>query len=475
MSIQYDCSNALITQKRHPHFLHTNEIAALRPAAHRIHRDLAQRRRSGELGFFNLYKDRLLARAVKEYAQRIRRDFDNFVILGIGGSALGPICLQSALAHPFYNIVSKKERGGGPRVFVVDNCDPEPIATLARSLDLRKTCFNVVTKSGTTPETMTAMMVFYNKLKAIYGRRAPQNLPRHFIATTDPKTGILRALAEKETFPTLPVPPNVGGRFSVLTAVGLLPAAVLGIDVDELMKGAGAADRACSKDDLLKNPAYLNGAIHYLADTTRGKVMSVMMPYSQALRDVADWYRQLWAESLGKQRTRGRKTLNVGQTPIKALGVTDQHSQIQLYVEGPNDKIITFVTVEHFKPDLRIPKVLPASYGLDHFASRAMSELLNAEARATEFALTRADRPNVKFIFDKVSAYNVGAFFQTLEIQTAFCGGLYQINAFDQPGVEEGKKATHALLGRGKPEDLQKVKEIQSFEKRKGSKWLLIP
>ncbi|MFH0793973.1 MAG: glucose-6-phosphate isomerase [bacterium] len=474
MSIRYDCSNALTSKRRHPHFLHLSEIRALRRVARRIHRELAQRRQSGELGFFDLYKDRLLVQAVTEFGRRVRNDFENFVVLGIGGSALGPICLQSALAHPYYNTVSRKERGG-PRVFVLDNCDPEPIATLAASLDLRKTCFNVVTKSGTTPETMTAMMVFYSKLKRIYGKKAAQNLPRHFIATTDPKTGILRALAEKENFPTLPIPPNVGGRFSVLSAVGLLPAAVLGIDVDELMKGAAAADRACSKDDLLKNPAYLNGAIHFLADTTRAKVMSVMMPYSNALRDVADWYRQLWAESLGKHKLRGRKAVGVGQTPIKALGVTDQHSQIQLYVEGPNDKIITFVTVEKFKPDLRIPKVLPASYGLDHFASRAMSELLNAEAQATEFALTRAERPNVKFIFDKISAHNVGAFFQMLEIQTAFCGGLYQINAFDQPGVEEGKKATHALLGRGKPEDLKKVKEVQAFEKRKGSQWLLIP
>ncbi|HBF35564.1 TPA: glucose-6-phosphate isomerase, partial [Candidatus Sumerlaeota bacterium] len=228
----------------------------------------------------------------------------------------------------------------------------------------------------------------------------------------------------------------------------------------------------CSNPNLMKNPAYLNAAIHYLADKKKGKSISVMMPYANALKDVADWYRQLWAESIGKAFDLKGKKVNVGQTPVKALGATDQHSQVQLYVEGPNDKIFTFIGTEKFRAECPIPESFKDIPELNYLQGHDMGTLLNAELDATEFALYCAERPSVKFILDEISPENVGGLLYLLEVQTAFSGGLYNINAFDQPGVEEGKKATAALMGRTKPEDIAKAKEIKAFQKLKKQKAL---
>src|SRR5205823_1263139 len=172
--------------------------------------------------------------------------------------------------------------------------------------------------------------------------------------TTDPKGGTLRAIADAEEFRTLEVPEGVGGRFSVLSAVGLFSAGMCGIDIEALMSGAAAMDKRLKDPDVLKNPAALIAAIHYALDR-KGKHISVMMPYSTSLYYLGDWFRQLWAESLGKQNGLTKKTGYTGQTPVKALGTTDQHSQVQLYREGPNDKLITFLEVERFNHKLAIP------------------------------------------------------------------------------------------------------------------------
>jgi len=198
----------------------------------------------------------------------------------------------------------------------------------------------------------------------------------------------------------------------------------------------------------------------------------VMMPYANALRDVADWYRQLWAESIGKAKDVQGKTVNVGQTPIKALGATDQHSQVQLYVEGPNDKIFTLIKTEQFRAKCPIPKSFKAIPELRYFAGHDMGELLNVELDATEFALAKNKRPSVRIILDEISPENLGGLLYMLEVQTAFSGGLYNINAFDQPGVEEGKKATAALMGRGTDKDKVKEREIAAFQKKKTYKAL---
>jgi glucose-6-phosphate isomerase len=220
----------------------------------------------------------------------------------------------------------------------------------------------------------------------------------------------------------------------------------------------------CNTDDLKNNPAFIYAAVHYLY-MGRGKNISVMMPYSNKLRDLADWYRQLWAESLGKRFDINKNIIEVGQTPVKALGTTDQHSQVQLYVEGPNDKVITFLEVEKFNNNDTLKNHFEYIPEFNYLEGRTLGELLNAEKRATELALSNNKRPNLTIKFSEVSAENIGAYFFLLEAATAFAGGLLNINAFDQPGVEEGKVATYSLMGREGYE--QKKSEIENQLKKK--------
>ena len=287
---------------------------------------------------------------VKEYAAMVQGRFDNILVLGIGGSALGGIAVTEALLKPFWNLLSPEQREGLPRIFFLDNIDPDYMVGLLNVLDLKKTLVNVITKSGSTAETMSQFMIVKNILEQELG----DNYRYNIVATTDKKTGILRQIAEQEGYKTFVVPDDVGGRFSVFSAVGLLPFALVGIDIDEIVNGIKDMDLALKNTDIKENIAAQNALIHYLLDTKKGKNLSVMMPYSSKLKYVSDWYVQLWAESLGKNKDKEGNAVCVGPTPIKALGATDQHSQIQLYNEGPNNKVINFIRVKNFDNTLEI-------------------------------------------------------------------------------------------------------------------------
>lgn len=464
MTIKIDFTNAMSPTIGSAHGIHPRSIDALQSRAQAIHERLQMQRTSGKLGFYRLPYDDSLVRAVLALAPIVRRTCDTFVVLGIGGSALGAQCLCGALTHPYHNLLPRRLRKNGPRIFFLDNVDPEQIAGLLDILNLKRTVFNVVTKSGTTVETMTTFFLVFNRLRRAVGA---SRVNRHLVVITDPHKGELQRIARAHCLRILPIPGNVGGRFSVFSAVGLFPAAVVGIDIRALLQGARAMDKRCRSTRLLRNPAYLNAAIHYIADTEKGKTTSVMMPYSHALHLVADWYRQLWAESLGKRFSLDGQCVEVGQTPLKAIGATDQHSQIQLYNEGPNNKIITFLQVDRFRKASRVPRLVRLSPSLRHLMGVEFGALLNSELLATEFALTKNQRPNVKFVLDAITPENLGGLLFLLEIQTAFAGGLYNVDAYDQPGVEEGKRATNALLGQDTPQAQQKKAELAAFQKRK--------
>jgi len=383
---------------------------------------------------------------VLRYAEEVRGRFDALVVLGIGGSALGTIALQTALLHPYHNLLPASERGSSPRLFVIDNVDPDQIAGLFSHLDPRTTLFNVVSKSGTTAETMAAYLLAWKLLEDSVGR---YRVADHLVFTTDAYSGILREIGRTESVRTFDIPQGVGGRFSVLSPVGLLPAAICGMDVPGLLAGAAEMERwIVGSDDLLSNPAYLFGVIQYLQHTRFKRGISVMMPYSYRLKDLADWFRQLWAESLGKAADREGNQVHAGMTPIKALGVTDQHSQVQLYSEGPDDKVFTFLRVEQFADPVDIPRPHAESEALSYLGGRTMAELLNAEQEATAWALARRGRPSLTIGLPQVDAAMMGQLFYLFEVATVVMGELYDINAFDQPGVELGKKATYALMGR---------------------------
>jgi len=249
----------------------------------------------------------------------------------------------------------------------------------------------------------------------------------------------------------------------VLTPVGLVPAAAVGIDILSLLRGAAAVALRCAGESLGGNPALLAAALQFLACTRKGKSINVMMPYAQRLRDIADWYRQLWAESLGKERDLAGKIVNAGQTPVKALGATDQHSQVQLYNEGPNDKTLTLMRVNSFDQKVPIAPSYKDIGAIAYLGGRTMEELINAECRATEKALTDHNRPNSCFVFPQVNAHTVGQILFLLEMQTAYAGEMWNVNTYDQPGVEAGKIATYALMGRpGFEKQAEEIKRAES-------------
>lgn len=383
-------------------------------------------------------------------AEKIKGKFDNFVVLGIGGSALGPIAVQQALNHMYYNELSKEQREGNPRLYVVDNIDPERLEALFDIIDIEKSVFNVITKSGSTSETMSQFLLVVDLLK----KKVGDNYKDHIIATTDVKKGNLIKIAKEEGFKTYFVPDGVGGRFSELCPVGLLAAAVCGIDIKELLAGAAFMDKIVSNEDPYTNPAYMAAILQYLA-MKEGKNISVMMPYADSLKFMSDWYAQLWAESLGKRYDLNGEDLFVGQTPVKALGVTDQHSQVQLYTEGPFDKVVTFLTVGEYRSEIKIPKGYDDIPAVSFLGGHSFNELIHAEQAATEYALLKANRLNRTITLPEVNAFTLGQLIYFLEIETAYAGELLGIDAFDQPGVEEGKNATYALLGRPGYEEKQ--------------------
>ncbi len=234
---------------------------------------------------------------------------------------------------------------------------------------------------------------------------------------------------------------------------------MLGIDIKLLLKGAAYMDKLCKTADLAKNPALVCATLQYMA-MQDGKNIGVMMPYSDNLRYVSDWYAQLWAESLGKNETLDGKPCNVGQTPVKALGVTDQHSQVQLYTEGPYDKVVTFLSVDKYTTPFPIPHGCENIPDVGFLGGHTMEELIQAENKATAYALTKAGRLNYTISLPVVNEFTLGQLLFLFELQTAYAGAMFNINTFNQPGVEAGKKATFALLG--KPGYAEQKKELDN-------------
>ena len=385
---------------------------------------------------------------VKEYASMVQDRFENLLILGIGGSVLGGLALSEALLHPYWNFLTEEERHGYPRIFFLDNIDPDCMTAILDTLDLSKTLVNVIKKSGDTAETMSQFMIVKDRLEKELG----DNYRYNIVATTDRKTGILRQVSEQEGYKTFVIPDDIGGRFSVFSAVGLLPLALLGIDIDSVINGIKDMDLALKNTDINQNIAAQNALIHYLLDVKKGKNISVMMPYSSRLRYISDWYVQLWSESLGKNTDKNGSPVCVGPTPIRALGATDQHSQLQLFNEGPNNKVINFIRVKNFDNILDIPNIFEYT-GIGYLGGKTINQLLDAEADSTKVTLTDYKRPNVTITIDKIDGYNLGQLLYMFEMQAAIAGELYNIDAFNQPGVEQAKNYTYALMGRVGYED----------------------
>ncbi|PZA06152.1 MULTISPECIES: glucose-6-phosphate isomerase [unclassified Meiothermus] len=396
------------------------------------------------LGWIEVPEDTQTLREVLRYREA-NPWVEDLVVLGIGGSALGAQAVNAAL-------------GKGPvRLHFVDNVEPEPILELLRSLEPRKTLVNVISKSGSTAETMAAFLAFRKWLEDALG----SGWKEHVVVTTDPAKGILRPYAKSEGLTAFDVPPAVGGRFSVTCPVGTLPLAFAGVDLENLLAGARKANHT-ARDALEQNLPAQTALVQYLA-AAKGLNITVFMPYSTRLRFLPDWFVQLHDESLGKMLDRQGRAVRSGTTAVRAIGTTDQHAQVQLFREGPHDKLITLVRLEHPSEDLEIPAVAGLE-GLDYLFGKKFFDLLTAEAKATAHALAKAGQPNYTILLEKLDAYHLGWLLQHLMWQTAFLGELWNINAFDQPGVELGKEYTYALMGRKGYEQLAEELKAEEVE-----------
>lgn len=393
-------------------------------------------------GFPHLPFQSAVIKDVAAYAAQARGSYETVCVVGIGGSALGAWALDCGLRgpHPVQGAFTAEH----PRLLILDNVDPAFTQAALASMDPARTRVVAIAKSGGTAETVATFLIVREWLEQALGTAHAQRIA----AVTTQGKGDLFALAEAEGYRTFAIPENVGGRFSVLSPVGLLPAALAGIDIRKLARGAARMTHLSWQPDLERNLALRAALDHWLVWTRRNKSIQVAFPYANHLWGAAFWFRQLWAESLGKTRNRKGDVVHAGQTPVAALGTTDQHSQVQLYTEGPNNKVFTFWAVRNFGAAGRIPTRRFGLPAFDALAGQSLARLIDAERRATAAALAAHGRPSCTFTLDRVDEEHLGAFLQLMEFETAFMGELLDIDAFDQEGVELGKKFTFALMGR---------------------------
>lgn len=402
-------------------------------------------REAGNLGFLDLPYATDAVADVTRVADGLDQSFDDVVLLGIGGSGLGAMSLRDALLGPFWNQRSAEGRDGFPRLHVLDNPDPHTFQRLMEQIDPTRALFNVVSKSGGTAETMAQYLVVRERLDKALG---PDRARSHLLFTTDATSGALRQIGDTEGVAMLSVPDNVGGRFSVLSPVGLLPAALCGVDIDALLSGAAEMESRCRSQALISNPAGVIACLLHHADTDQGCPIHVMMPYSDRLRSTALWFQQLWAESLGKKTKLSGEERPTGPTPLAALGATDQHSLLQLLMEGPADKVVLFIAVDDPGAAVSIPKRHPEIDALSYLGGHSLGELLATEHTATAEALRRAGRANATIHLPVVDAHALGQLIMLLEVATVLAGALYGVDPMNQPGVELSKQLTYGLLGR---------------------------
>lgn len=439
--ITLDLTNAMSDAVGPEHGISTAELSELHESAAQALASV-EARREEDLRWMDLPYAHEIHDEVIDYAASVAGRFKNVVVLGIGGSALGNTALHAALSSPFHDLAPPP---GLPRLFVLDNVDPDLVGEWLDHFDPAETLFNVISKSGGTAETMSQFLLFRERLVDALGEEAHRE---HIVVTTDAEKGILREIIDREGYQSFVVPDGVGGRFSVLSPVGLLSSALVGIDIKGVLAGAASMDEHCKDAPFEENPALTYACMQWLMQEKKSKNVAVTFSYSHRLRALADWYAQLLAESIGKRTSRSGEVVHRGPTPVRAVGVTDQHSQAQLYIEGPYDKWFTLLSVT--QPDHAVP--LPSAYpdleGAEYLAGRDLGELFTAEREGTRVALTEAGRPNISIVFPRVDARSVGQYLMMMELAVAVMGELYDVDAFDQPGVEAGKIAAYALMGR---------------------------
>jgi len=389
--------------------------------------------RHGTSAFLEVPEDKHALGAVLDAASSTPDRYKKVLVLGIGGSGLGTVAALKALS-PSRSPSDVRE------VRVLSNVDPQSVSDAMEWFDPADTLLNVVTKSGGTVETLSQLALFAELIRDHGGKDA---LRDGLVVTTDPERGAVRAMASEIRCRELPVPPGVGGRFSVLTAVGLFPLALAGLDVRSMLDGAGQVVKGVQGPASEAHPSARSAALH--ADLmVKGLPIRVLWAYCDRLSSFGDWFCQLWAESLGK-RTNGRA---VGQTPVRAIGSTDQHSLLQLFMEGPEDHCLTFLSIGGPWPKVPVPDMGVLSPSLSEFGGKDINEVFDALRQGTMAALVSRKRPIATIHVPHLDERSIGALFAHFEIETALAGYLLGIDPFDQPGVETGKRFAHGIMGK---------------------------
>ena len=358
------------------------------------------------------------------------KDYSNItdvVVIGIGGSMLGP--------KSIYNIIQPETN---KRVHFVENVDPDLVVQIERQIKLETTLFLVQTKSGGTPETIACFSYFLELVN-----NAGLTPTDHFYVVTDPADGHLRQMINEEGYKGFDIAPNIGGRFSVVTAIGSLMSEILGVDFSQLLDGYESVLSDNGKKNKILEWAKMSHELY-----KNDKQNLVVMPYSTRLKTLAEWSVQLVSESLGKKVDNEGNEVWTGLTPVPAVGATDQHSQVQLFVEGKNDKQICFIEVEQFDNDPMIPaQNMNNDDKFGYFSGTTFSKLLNTEKLATEQTLTEYGKANMTIKIERINEYSLGELYASFMLYTAYKGELMNINTYDQPGVERGKVLTREFLG----------------------------
>jgi glucose-6-phosphate isomerase len=418
-------------------------------------------------GDFRVPTDRRTIALILEHAREVRSEFDTLVVLGIGGSILGTRALCSAVCPPFQGC-HPSSGDEGARLIFADNLDPRTLGAILDEVDLHKTAFNVVSKSGETAETMSQFLVVRERLLKVLGG---VDYSRHVVITTDAETGARRQIVNDEGFRSLSIPPEARGHLAVFSTVGLFPAAVAGIDVHALVAGAHHMEEQCRTAQPSENPAMLLAATHYLAHTRKGRTTQVVMPYADSLRAVGEWYARFWAETLARTQDRDGRPIVCGQTTVPAVGATDQHSLLQLLVDGPDDKIVTFIQVDDFGPRVEVPSGYSDLEDVGYLGGHALGELLNLEQRATEVMLGRRGRPSATIRIPAVNAYTVGQLMQLLARTTLSAAALYRVEPWSHPALEESRRLAWAMAGRKGFEELRS--EVEAWMQKRDPRFVI--
>ncbi len=396
---------------------------------------------------------------IKRIALDLKTRYENVLVLGIGGSALGFRAVLQFLKGPFYNL----EKHNRPRIFVLDNVDPAVVKKLDELLDFQKTALIYTSKSGSTPETAASFIHFYKLYREAGGR------PEDIVIICDRRENGINRIAKNLGCHLLHIPRDLPGRYSVLSSVGFLPSEIIGIDSKQLLSGARAVHQAITSAPPEENAVFVLGACLF-EHAQKGRTIHVLFNYSSLLIEFGLWFMQLWAESLGKRLSVAQEVVNAGTTPLACLGATDQHSLLQLFKEGPDDKVFGFIKIDHFPADVELTAEFPAEVEYAYFAGHTLGEQLSIEQLATEMSLARAGRPCYRVSLPDISAPTLGALFYFYEALVVYTARLWGVNPFDQPGVEEGKNITYSLLGRqdytGRRQEYEKDIEQYSKEQK---------